>query len=104
MLIHSSGLSITILAAANTVNAGIIALLHNSGLPNRIKQDWNEYAKVETFLEEIINTGLVGENETKVDAVAKCWDMFSAAKATIEKNKPAVYTTASSAAALAKSV
>jgi hypothetical protein len=47
----SHGLSITILAAANTVNAGIIALLHNSGLPNRIKQDWNEFAKVEAYLE-----------------------------------------------------
>jgi len=26
------GLAITILAAANTVNAGVVALLHNSGL------------------------------------------------------------------------
>lgn len=99
-----SGLAITILAAANTVNAGLIALLHNSGLPNRIKQDWNEYAKVEAFLEEMIYTGLVGATETKVDAIANCWDMFNAAKATIEKNKPSVYTTATSAAALVKGV
>jgi hypothetical protein len=49
---HGNGLAITILAAANTVNAGVIALLHNSGLPNRIKQDWNEFAKVESYLEE----------------------------------------------------
>jgi hypothetical protein len=104
MLTPPSGLSITILAAANTVNAGVIALLHNSGLPNRIKQDWNEYAKVEAFLEEMIYTGLVSENETKVDAVARCWDMFNTAKATIEKNKPSVYTTAPAAAALASSV
>lgn len=100
----SHRLAITILAAGNTVNAGIIALLHNSGLPNRLKQDWNEYAKVEAFLEELMYTGLVGVNETKVDAVAKCWDMYATAKATIEKNKPEVYTTASSAQAVATSV
>lgn len=70
------GLSITLLAAANTVNAGLIALFHNSGLPNRIKQDCNEWAKVEMVLEEMVFTGLVCEGETKIDAVARCWDLY----------------------------
>lgn len=46
-----NGVAITILAAANTVNAGLIALLHNSGMPNRLRSDMNEYEKVVEYLQ-----------------------------------------------------
>jgi SMODS and SLOG-associating 2TM effector domain len=37
------GLAITILAAANTVNAGVVALLHNSGLrESYLSSLWDE--------------------------------------------------------------
>ena len=38
-------LAITVLAAGNTVNAGFIALLHNSGLPARFRNDYVEYSQ-----------------------------------------------------------
>jgi hypothetical protein len=85
-------LAITILAAANTVNAGLVALLHNSGLPNRIRNDWNEYDKVEMFLEELIDSGVVEVGMKWEDVVASCWKKYMAARATVNANKPSVYT------------
>lgn len=57
--------TITILAAANTVNAGLLALMHNSGIPDRYKNDWTEYERVELFMKEVIGGGIVRENVTK---------------------------------------
>jgi hypothetical protein len=84
--------AITILAAANTVNAGILALMHNSGVPDRFKNDWTEYEKVEMFLEELITAGIVPEGQGKEDLVQECWDRFAKARATVARNKPDVYT------------
>jgi len=44
------GVSITVLAALNTVDAGLLALMHNTGLPDRYRLDKVEYCKVEDFL------------------------------------------------------
>jgi hypothetical protein len=52
----------------------------------------------------MMNAGIVDVNMTKVDAVAKCWDLFNAAKATVSNNEPDNYTTAASAAATAATV
>lgn len=41
---------ITVLAAVNTIGAGLLALLHNSGLPDRYRLDKAEFAMVESFL------------------------------------------------------
>jgi hypothetical protein len=42
--------TITVLGAVNTVNAGLLALMHNSGLPDRYRMDKVEFVRVEDFL------------------------------------------------------
>ncbi|KAF7960955.1 hypothetical protein EAE96_000626 [Botrytis aclada] len=86
------GLAITILAAANTVNAGLIALFNNTGMPDRFLNDWNEFEDVEMFVRELIETGLVDTDKTKEQVVAGCFVRFQTAKMTVRKNKPASYS------------
>jgi hypothetical protein len=74
------------------VNAGLCALLHNSGLPNRIRNDWNEYSKVELFLVELMDSGIVESRMTKEDVIQGCFNMYSTARATVEQNKPSYYS------------
>jgi len=69
----AQGTGITILAAANTVNAGLLALMHNSGMPDRFKHDWNEFDKVEMFMKELIDAGIVREGVSKEDVIADCY-------------------------------
>jgi hypothetical protein len=89
---------ITILAAANTVNAGLLALMHNSGLPERYKNDWNEFDEVEMFLGELMKTGVVREGWERDAVIADCFERYARAKRTVAMNKPAAYmSTASSA-------
>lgn len=82
---------VTILAAANTINAGIVALMHNSGIPDRFKNDWTEYEKVELFMKEVIGGGIVRQDITREDIVADCYARYSKARETISKNKPSSY-------------
>lgn len=42
--------AIVALAALNTLDAGLLALLHNSGLPDRYRMDKVGYAKVEDYI------------------------------------------------------
>lgn len=91
-----NGTAITILAAGNTVNAGVIALLHNSGLPNRLRNDWFEYERVQLYLVELMDSGVVEAGLTRDDVIQNCFKMFSSAKATVQANKPSVYTAATS--------
>jgi hypothetical protein len=94
--------AITILAAANTVNAGLVALLHNSGLPGRIRNDFVEYEKVQLWMEEVMRGGVAlgnGLNKEGLpdgltvrdrvvgEANARYWR----ARATVEKNRPNAY-------------
>ncbi len=44
------GIPITVLAAINTVDAGLLALMHNSGLPDRYRMNKVEFTRVEDFL------------------------------------------------------
>jgi hypothetical protein len=46
-LSNSPGTPITILAALNTVDAGLLALMHNSGIPERYRFNRVEFSKVE---------------------------------------------------------
>ena len=46
----NDGTAITVLAAVNTVDAGLLALLHNSGLPDRYRLDKVEFTRVEDSL------------------------------------------------------
>ncbi|CZR57893.1 uncharacterized protein PAC_07782 [Phialocephala subalpina] len=88
---NGNGVAITILAAANTVNAGLIGLLHNSGMPNRFRSDMNEYEKVVEYLQYLMRSGVVGVGETRDDVIQKCFDMYGQARATVEKNQPGYY-------------
>jgi hypothetical protein len=45
-----TGIPITVLAAINTIDAGLLALMHNSGLPDRYRLDQVEFIKVEDHL------------------------------------------------------
>ncbi|KAK0109605.1 hypothetical protein ONS95_002289 [Cadophora gregata] len=87
-----NGTAITILAAANTVNAGLVALLHNSGLPGRIRNDWNEYDKVEMFLVEMMDSRIAEDGLSTADVIQTCFNKYSNARATVERNKPNYYS------------
>jgi len=88
-------LAITILAAANTVIAGLLALMHNSGLPDRFQKDFNELDMVESYLKELMDTGIVRKGMTKEEVIENCFAKFRRAKAVVYKNKPSTYTASS---------
>ncbi|EPE35112.1 hypothetical protein GLAREA_10808 [Glarea lozoyensis ATCC 20868] len=90
---------ITVLAAANTIVAGLLALMHNSGLPNRYQNDWYEFDKVEAYIRELMNTGIVLKDQTRDEVVETCYSIFRKAKDTIAKNQPASYTATEGGAA-----
>ncbi|KAH7409104.1 hypothetical protein BKA64DRAFT_664153 [Cadophora sp. MPI-SDFR-AT-0126] len=89
---NKNGTAITILAAANTVNAGLVALLHNSGLPGRIRNDWNEYDKVEMYLVEMMDSRIAEDGMSTADVIQTCFNKYSNARATVERNKPNYYS------------
>ncbi|KAH8735804.1 hypothetical protein BGZ61DRAFT_526835 [Ilyonectria robusta] len=87
------GTPITILGAANTIIAGLLAFLHNSGLPDRYGYNMAEFREVEDHIREILDTAMVPTNHTIDQALAECFDMYQHAKATVLANKPMTYTT-----------
>ncbi|GAB1316663.1 SMODS and SLOG-associating 2TM effector domain-containing protein [Madurella fahalii] len=87
----SSSTPITVLAAVNTVGAGLLALLHNSGLPDRYRMDNAEFAMVESFLKELIDTAVVEAHQTTQDVLNECYTRFQNAQATVWANKPEAY-------------
>jgi hypothetical protein len=44
------GTPITVMAAMNTIDAGLLALMHNSGLPDRFRLNRVEFSKVKDFI------------------------------------------------------
>lgn len=88
----SDGVPITVLGAVNTVVAGFLALLTNSGLPDRYRYDMFEYAQVEDHIKEILNSGVVPANKTNDQVIAECFEMYQDAKTTVAANMPANYT------------
>lgn len=87
------GAPITILGAANTIIAGLLAFLHNSGLPDRYGYNMAEFGEVEDHIREILDTAMVPANHTIDQALAECFDIYQHAKATVLANKPMTYTT-----------
>ncbi|KAF5694676.1 C6 transcription factor [Fusarium mundagurra] len=87
----SNGTPITVLGAINTVVAGLLALIHNSGLPDRLRCDMAEFERVEDHIREILDTRIVPSNKSIEQVVAECFELYRNAKATIAANMPATY-------------
>lgn len=86
-----NGAPITVLGAANTIIAGLLALLHNSGLPDRFRHDMLEFERVEDHVREILEGRLAPVDQDLDQILFECFDMFSEAKATVADNLPATY-------------
>jgi len=69
--------------------------MHNSGLPDRYKNDWNEFDNVEMYLKELMESGIVRDGLGRDGAIEHCFDLYKKAKQTVAKNKPAAYATPS---------
>ncbi|KAL7628109.1 hypothetical protein AAE478_002306 [Parahypoxylon ruwenzoriense] len=93
---RKDGTAITTIAAVNTCVGGILALMHNSGLPDRYRSDRNEFYKLEEHLKSIVDTALVPADQDINDVLATCFDMFRDARQTVQNNIPASYTAAPS--------
>lgn len=87
-----NGTPITILGAANTIIAGLLALLHNSGLPDRHKHNMFEFERLEDHIKELLESGLIPAHQTLDQAIAGCFHMYQEAKATVADNMPISYT------------
>ncbi|CAG8971481.1 hypothetical protein HYALB_00002065 [Hymenoscyphus albidus] len=83
---------ITVLAAGNTVVAGLLALMHNSGLPDRYQKDWEEFDKVEAYMRELMDTGITLRDMTRDECIEVCFANFRKAKDTIARNSPSAYS------------
>jgi hypothetical protein len=94
----SNSIVVTVLAAANTVVAGLLALMHNSGLPDRFKKDWNEFDYVEMYLCELMRSGVVKDGMSRDQVIEYCYGLFKKAKGTVARNKPAAYASSSNPA------
>lgn len=85
------GTPITVLGAINTINAGLLALLHNSGLPDRYRYNKAEFEGLEDHIRELLDTGLVPADKAIDQVLAECFDIFQEAKATVQANMPVTY-------------
>ena len=85
------GTPLTVLAASNTVIAGLLGLVYNSGLPDRYKSDRCVFEEVEDFLKEVLDSGLIEADKTVDELLAECFSKYQDAKATVQANVPATY-------------
>lgn len=85
------GTPVTVLGAVNTIIAGLLALLHNSGLPDRYRYNKTEFEGLEDHIRELLDTGLVPVDKTIDQVLAECFDIFQEAKATVQANMPVTY-------------
>jgi hypothetical protein len=71
--------------------------MHNSGLPERYKNDWNEFEEVEMWVRKVVETGVIemtgrGEDGWDVqEVVHECFERYAAVKRTVARNKPSAY-------------
>ena len=86
-----NGTPITVLGAANTIIAGLLAMVHNSGLPDRYRYNMAEFEQIEDHIREILDTGIVAADQTIDQVLAGCFNLFQDAKATVQANMPANY-------------
>jgi hypothetical protein len=87
----SDGMPVTVLGAINTVVAGLLALIHNTGLPDRYRHDMIEFEKVEDHIRKILDTCIVPADKTIDQVVAECFELYHNAKATVVANMPFTY-------------
>ncbi|KAG5999826.1 hypothetical protein E4U43_001832 [Claviceps pusilla] len=85
------GRPITLLGAVNTVVAGLLALLHNSGIPDRYWNDMAEFEEIEDHIKEILDSGIAPAGQEAPQVLGECFDLFRDAKATVAANLPANY-------------
>ncbi|KXX82115.1 hypothetical protein MMYC01_201536 [Madurella mycetomatis] len=85
IVVGGSTTPITVLPTVNTVGAGLLAMLHNSGILDRYLLDEAEFTMVESFLEELLDTG--------VDAQATVWANKPEAGWSATKANPTATTT-----------
>ena len=85
------GTPITVLGALNTIIAGILALIHNSGIPDRYRYDMAEFEEVEDHIKQMLETGIVPADKAIDQALAECYDLYHNAKATVAANMPVTY-------------
>ncbi|KAI0478979.1 hypothetical protein GGR56DRAFT_672950 [Xylariaceae sp. FL0804] len=83
---------ITTLAAINTCNSGMLALMHNSGLPDRYRSDCFEFVKVHDYVKEIVDTAVVPAGHSVSDVLSDCFRRFQTAQQTVQNNVPSSYT------------
>ncbi|KHN98056.1 uncharacterized protein MAM_03817 [Metarhizium album ARSEF 1941] len=82
---------ITVLGAINTVVAGFLAILHNSGLPDRYRNDMAEFEEIEDDIKEVLNSGVAPADQTADQILGGFFDSFREAKSTVAVNMPANY-------------
>ncbi|KAJ9161866.1 hypothetical protein NKR19_g1772 [Coniochaeta hoffmannii] len=90
-LSSTSGTPITLLAALNTVDAGLLALMHNSGIPERYRSNRVEFSKVEDAIMEALDTGVVEWRQSVDEVLSDLFDRFQCAKASVNANMPSSY-------------
>lgn len=88
-----NSIPITVLGAVNTVIAGLIALLHNGGLPDRFRYDMTQFEELEDHIKELLDSGIAPVDMTTDQILAECFDRFREAKATVAANLPVNYNT-----------
>ncbi|KYK59363.1 C6 transcription factor [Drechmeria coniospora] len=86
------GTPITVLGAINTVTAGLLALLHNSGVPDRYRYDMAGFGDLEDNIKELLDSGIVPADMTMDQVLAEFFDRFREAKATVVANMPLHYS------------
>lgn len=86
---------ITVLGAANTVMAGLLALLKGQGLPERLHKDRMAYERLQQWVEEteaLLATGVIGRGNRDVGVlVESAFKKFNSAKLSEENNRPDNY-------------
>lgn len=83
--------ALTVLGAANTVIAGFLALLHNTGMPDRYRSDMVEFEALEDHLMKLLDAGIAPADMAVEQVLAECFEMYHNAKATVAANMPASY-------------
>lgn len=96
----ASHIIITVFGAANTALASLLAVLKSQGLPNRLRQDWNEWRELREYIEKVereIDMNISGKVPGKRDPVEpwveikKIEDKYAKIRTTIESNRPDTY-------------
>ncbi|KFA67662.1 hypothetical protein S40285_00901 [Stachybotrys chlorohalonatus IBT 40285] len=86
------GTPITILGAGNTIIAGLLALVHNSGLPDRHKFNMLEFELLQDNIKELLESRMVPADQTIDQVLARCFHQYQESKTTVTANMPASYT------------